>query len=69
MRDPKEKWVTTKEAIRITGYNAEYIRRLLRSGKVNGAKWGREWMIDRESLLAYEQGSERRGARKSLHPE
>ena len=54
-------WITTAVAVRITGYNEEYIRRILRAGVVNGKKWGREWMVDRESLLLYMKASEKRG--------
>jgi len=58
-------WITTAEAVRITGYNEEYIRRILRAGKVHGKKWGREWMIDRVALLAYIKESERRGPKST----
>ena len=29
-----EKWITTEEAVKLTGYDLEYLRRLLRTGKV-----------------------------------
>ena len=48
-----EEWITTAEACQISGYNLEYLRRLLRDGAVQGRKWGREWMVDRGSLMAY----------------
>jgi hypothetical protein len=62
-----EEWITTTEAVRMTGYNHEYIRRLLRTGKVVGKKWGRDWMVDRDSLLTYMQESERRGPKDSTN--
>jgi excisionase family DNA binding protein len=46
-------WITTTEAIRLTGYNAEYIRRLVRSKKIVARKFGTLWQIDRKSLLSY----------------
>jgi len=38
-------WLTALEAVRLTGYNIQYIRRLVRTKKVESKKWGREWMI------------------------
>ncbi len=58
-------WLTTNEATRLTGYNAEHIRRLVRSGKVKAQKWGRDWMIDRVSLFEYLK-SEGRGPQEKL---
>jgi hypothetical protein len=57
-------WLTALEAVRLTGYNIQYIRRLVRTKKVESKKWGREWMISLASLLAYKEGDERRGPRR-----
>jgi excisionase family DNA binding protein len=46
-------WITTAEAAQLTSYNPEHIRRLVRTGKVKGKKWGREWMVDKNSLITY----------------
>ena len=46
-------WLTTEEASKLTGYNSEHIRRLVRGNKVEAKKWGREWMIKRSSLVEY----------------
>lgn len=62
-----EDWVTTTEAVQLTGYNQEYIRRILRTGKIKGRKWGRDWMIDRDSLIEYMRDGKRRGPRSSHH--
>lgn len=48
-----EDLITTDEAARLTGYNLQHIRRLLREGIVQGKKWGRSWMVDKESLILY----------------
>jgi len=45
-------WIPTAEAMRLTGYNAEYLRRLIRQGKVVARKFGSVWQVDRASLLA-----------------
>ncbi|GAB4577531.1 MAG: hypothetical protein Fur0022_02620 [Anaerolineales bacterium] len=60
-----ENWITTKEASELTGYNEEYIRRLLRFQKIRGQKFGTTWQVDRTSLLDYLQETERRGPRDS----
>jgi len=46
-------WITTTEAVRISGFHVEHIRRLIRNGQIGARKWGREWMVDKTSLIAY----------------
>jgi len=63
-------WITTAEAVGLSGYNAEYIRRLIRTGKVKAHKFGIVWQISRTSLLAYiregkKSVDKRRGAKGS----
>jgi excisionase family DNA binding protein len=53
--NPSE-WITTQEAARLTGYSVEYIRRLVRQGRVVAKKWLRDWIISRHSLLEYQRG-------------
>jgi len=48
-----EEWITTIEAKSLTKYNAEHIRRLVRAGKIKAKKWGKEWMVEKNSLLSY----------------
>jgi helix-turn-helix protein len=62
MNNIVEEWITTAEAKSLTGYNAEHIRRLVRAGKVKAKKWGKEWMVEKNSLLIYLE-SEGRGPR------
>lgn len=56
-------WLTTAEAARLTGYNLEYIRRLVRTKKVRAEKWGRDWMISRASIKGYSEQEPLRGPR------
>jgi excisionase family DNA binding protein len=63
-------WITTAEAAELSGYDREYIRRLVRHKKVQARKFGTIWQIDRDSLLAYLQDSfhstdERRGPKSN----
>lgn len=45
--------ITVKEAAEITGYNAQYLRRLLQAGNLDAIKVGQIWLIDLASLQAY----------------
>jgi len=52
-------WLTTLDAARLTGYNLEYVRRLVRTKKITARKWGRDWMISKASLLRYKEKEDR----------
>lgn len=65
MKMIKNEWITTTEAALLTGYNNEYIRRLVRTEKVRARKFGIVWQVDRESLLEYMKKNERRGPREN----
>ena len=46
-------YITSDEAAEISGYHVNYIRRIMRAGKIKGRKAGLVWLIERESLHAY----------------
>jgi hypothetical protein len=46
-------WISIDEAVTLSGYNAEYIRRLIRGKRVYAEKKGWQWWIDQRSLAAY----------------
>lgn len=46
-------WMTVQEAAKLTGYHAEYLRILIREGKLNARKFGTVWAINKSSLLTY----------------
>lgn len=48
-----DEWLTVQEAAKISGYHAEYLRLLVREGKLNARKFGPLWAISKFSLLAY----------------
>ncbi len=56
--------IFVKDAACHSGYNIQYLRRMLRSGALEGIKIGQMWLIDMESLGKYlehvEQTSDRR---------
>ena len=59
-----EGWMTTKEAASLAEYSIKYLRCLLRTGRVEARKLGRDWLINRESLLAYKRRMDRLGPQK-----
>ncbi len=66
-----EDWITIQDACNITGYNAEYIRRLIRHGKLKAKKVSIVWIVDKDSLLEYVSQDQsltdkRRGPKKRL---
>jgi excisionase family DNA binding protein len=52
------KYISVQVAVETTGYNTQYLRRLLRSGKLEGVKIGQIWLIEMESLETYLQNVE-----------
>jgi excisionase family DNA binding protein len=48
-----EDWITVQEASDLSGYNPQYIRRLVRKKRIKSEKWVRDWMLSKASLLAY----------------
>ena len=51
-------YITVQAAADVTGYNIQYLRRLLRSGKLGGIKIGQMWLIESQSLETYLQRGE-----------
>jgi len=50
-----ERYISVQAAADLTGYNLQYLRRLLRSGKLEGIKIGQLWLIEMQSLETYLQ--------------
>ena len=48
-----EQYITVVGATQLTGYNSQYLRRLLRNGKLAGIRIGQIWLILLESLETY----------------
>lgn len=46
-------WIDIRQASEISGYNSDYLRRVMRQGKIKAQKRGTMWWIDRDSLQAY----------------
>ena len=48
-----EKHLSVKAASETLGYNKQYLRRLLRAGRLEGIKIGQVWLIKLASLEAH----------------
>ncbi len=48
-------FISAAEAAETSTYTHEYIRALVRNGKVKGRKSGKVWSVDLEDLKAYEK--------------
>lgn len=46
-------YITTPQAAERTGFSKTYLTRLLRSGKLDGFRLGRDWLIYTDSLDQY----------------
>jgi excisionase family DNA binding protein len=58
------KWITTKEAAELTGYDPAHIRWLIRKNRIKGKKFGRDWMVERGALLVYKRKMDDLGSGK-----
>lgn len=63
-----DEWITTPEAAEQSGYHPEYIRKLMREGKIEGRKFGIVWQVNRQSLIAYLESMEEIGKRRGPKP-
>lgn len=57
-------WITSAEAAQLADHHVKYIRRLVKEGKIAGAKRGRDWWIDKASVEAYVDEMKRLGPAK-----
>ena len=48
-----EDWITTAEAVALSEYHPDHLRRLIRAEEVEARKFGHVWQVSRRSLLAY----------------
>lgn len=59
-----DEWMSTKKAAEYTGYSPGYIRQLLIHGRVEGHKFGRDWVTTKEALDEYLATNPRPGPKK-----
>jgi hypothetical protein len=57
-------WIPVSDAAAESGYNVEYIRSLMRRGRVTGKKIVTVWMVNRKSWQAYLASIGKRGNKR-----
>ena len=63
MTDDSE-WITVNEAAEISGYNAEYLRRLIRNEKIDYRMFGFMYQVNKKSLLKYLKEAEKKSDKR-----
>lgn len=53
-----EGYISTRDAARMLGYRVQHVRRLLRTGQLQGEKVGRDWIVVREGVRHYLAGKD-----------
>ena len=66
-----ERYVSVRGASAYTGYSVQYLRRLLRSGALEGTKIGQVWLIELDAFehyidLGQKRNDRRCGPRRSI---
>jgi excisionase family DNA binding protein len=61
-------WLTTYEAVQLSGYELDYIRKLVRAQKIAGRKWGQSWQVSRKSLQEFLKNREQQGEKRGRKP-
>ena len=59
-----DEWLTIQQASELSGYHAEYLRIIVRAGKLDAHKFGSVWAISRKSLLSYLKSAEKSDDRR-----
>ena len=54
-----EDFITIEEAIQMSGYTGQYLRRMARSGRIHALKRGPFWLVELASLQAYLKAAQR----------
>ena len=62
-------WLTVQEAAKLCGYNPDYIRELIRQGKIKAQKFSIVWMVSHASLLEYLKKAQTMGEKRGRKPE
>lgn len=57
-------WLTVQEAAKLSGYNADHLRELIRDGKIKARKFSIVWMVSHNSLLDYLAKQEKLGSKR-----
>jgi excisionase family DNA binding protein len=64
IRSMAQEWVTTSQAAELVGYTQRRVRQLADAGMIEARKFGRDWQIEKSSLLAYMRKTEKKGGKR-----
>jgi excisionase family DNA binding protein len=56
--------ISVKTAARYSGYSLQYLRRLLRTGKLTGLKIGQVWLINKDDFEDYLEAADETSDRR-----
>jgi hypothetical protein len=56
--------IPMREAVKLSNYHAEHIRKIIRAHRVKAFKFGPVWQVSRSSLLGYLRNQEKRGEKR-----
>jgi len=66
----EEEWITTQDAVALSGYHPDHLRRLIRSENIQARKFGIVWQVNRQSLIKYlKEAQDSTDKRRGPHPE
>ena len=54
LSDYSYEFITVRTAAEISGYNQQYLRRLLRENSFRSKRIGQLWLIDRDCFIEYQ---------------
>jgi hypothetical protein len=61
-------WITTRDAVKLSGYNPIHLRALIRHRRIKARKYFVIWQISRKSLEAYLSEQAQRGEKRGRKP-
>ncbi len=67
-RQMRDDWITTREAVELSGYHPVHLRMLIRNHRIKGRKYFVVWQVSRTSLLTYLEQQQQRGERRGRKP-
>ena len=63
-----EDWISTSEAVKLSGYHVEHLRELMRYGRIKARKVVTVWLVSRSSLERYLREQAERGEKRGRKP-